>query len=97
MIFPHTQTELINPLFSPLTQHPIPLISEADWVFPDFGKGRLNWEDDLEMYSLFLDRKEELKEDHVSYMRRHPELKAILGDFLQVSNGGFGCDFALFR
>ena len=57
---------------------------DADWVFPDFGKGKLHWEDDIEMLSHFLDRKEELKEDHVNYMKRHPELKAILGDFLQV-------------
>ena len=54
-------------------------------MFPDFGKGVLHWEDDIEMLSQFLDRKEELKEDHVNYMKRHPELKAILGDFLQVS------------
>lgn len=53
-------------------------------MFPDFGKGKLHWEDDIEMLSHFLDRKEELKEDHVNYMKRHPELKAILGDFLQV-------------
>ena len=25
-----------------------------------------------------------LQEDHINYMKRHPELKAILGDFLQV-------------
>lgn len=56
---------------------------DADWVFPDFGKGKLHWEDDIEMLSHFLDRKDELKEDHVNYMKRHPELKAILGDFLQ--------------
>lgn len=56
---------------------------DADWVFPDFGKGNLNWEDDLEMLSQFLDRKQNLQEDHINYMKRHPELKAILGDFLQ--------------
>jgi hypothetical protein len=56
---------------------------DADWVFPDFGKGKLHWEDHIEMLSHFLDRKDELKEDHVNYMKRHPELKAILGDFLQ--------------
>ena len=63
-----------------------PLLPDADWVFPDFGKGKLHWEDDIEMLSHFLDRKDELKEDHVNYMKRHPELKAILGDFLQVGS-----------
>ncbi|XP_062501457.1 ciliogenesis-associated TTC17-interacting protein-like [Corticium candelabrum] len=45
--------------------------------------GSLHWEDDMEMFSQYLDRKEELKEIHAVYMREHPELKAILADFLQ--------------
>ncbi|XP_071803391.1 ciliogenesis-associated TTC17-interacting protein-like [Asterias amurensis] len=43
----------------------------------------LNWEEDMQLYSKFLDRKEELKGDHATYMRHHPELKALLADFLQ--------------
>eukprot|EP00116_Pleurobrachia_bachei_P004000 sb/3464262/ len=82
----YTRSQIDSPVYMKIKSLPETFLKdeEADWVFPDFGKGRLNWEDDLEMYSLFLDRKEELKEDHVSYMRRHPELKAILGDFLQT-------------
>ncbi|KAM9482308.1 ciliogenesis-associated TTC17-interacting protein [Clarias gariepinus] len=47
-------------------------------------KKPLVWEKDIELYSKFLDRKEELKADHSSYVRQHPELKALLADFLQM-------------
>lgn len=50
---------------------------------PLFEKKELNWEEDVQMYSKFLDRKEELKNDHTVYLRHHPELKALLADFLQ--------------
>ncbi|XP_061410939.1 ciliogenesis-associated TTC17-interacting protein isoform X1 [Lethenteron reissneri] len=43
----------------------------------------LNWEEDMQMYSHFLDRKEELLSEHAEYARAHPELRALLGDFLQ--------------
>ncbi|KAJ3595018.1 hypothetical protein NHX12_004323 [Muraenolepis orangiensis] len=39
--------------------------------------------EDMEMRSKFLDRKEELMADHASYLRQHPELRALLADFLQ--------------
>ncbi|KAB5584454.1 hypothetical protein PHYPO_G00107720 [Pangasianodon hypophthalmus] len=47
-------------------------------------KKPLVWEEDIELYSKFFDRKEELKADHSSYVRQHPELKALLADFLQM-------------
>ncbi|KAJ0041675.1 hypothetical protein NL108_008521, partial [Boleophthalmus pectinirostris] len=43
----------------------------------------LSWEEDMQMRSKFLDRKEELKVDHASYLRRHPEIQALISDFLQ--------------
>ncbi|KAM9323019.1 ciliogenesis-associated TTC17-interacting protein-like [Pholidichthys leucotaenia] len=43
----------------------------------------LVWEEDLQMHSKFLDRKEELKEDHTSYLRQHPEIRTLISDFLQ--------------
>ncbi|KAJ7391787.1 hypothetical protein OS493_016075 [Desmophyllum pertusum] len=43
----------------------------------------LKWEEDMQLFSRFLDRKAELADDHATYMRRHPELKALLADFLQ--------------
>jgi len=43
----------------------------------------LKWEEDMELYSKFMDRKEELADDHSTYVRSHPELKALLADFLQ--------------
>ncbi|KAJ8255275.1 hypothetical protein GJAV_G00203040 [Gymnothorax javanicus] len=46
-------------------------------------KKPLVWEEDLQLCSKFLDRKEALKADHALYIRQHPELKALLADFLQ--------------
>ncbi|XP_028396250.1 ciliogenesis-associated TTC17-interacting protein-like [Dendronephthya gigantea] len=43
----------------------------------------LKWDEDMELLSQFTDRKEELVDDHNTYIRRHPEVKAILADFLQ--------------
>uniref|UniRef100_A0A4W4HFD7 Ciliogenesis-associated TTC17-interacting protein n=1 Tax=Electrophorus electricus TaxID=8005 RepID=A0A4W4HFD7_ELEEL len=51
---------------------------------PVFEKKPLIWEEDMELYSKFLDRKEELKADHCSYVSQHPELKTLLADFLQL-------------
>lgn len=50
---------------------------------PKFDKKELNWREDMQLYSKFLDRKEELKADHAVYMKDHPEVKALLADFLQ--------------
>ncbi|XP_033837832.1 ciliogenesis-associated TTC17-interacting protein isoform X2 [Periophthalmus magnuspinnatus] len=46
-------------------------------------KMSLSWEEDMQMRSKFLDRKEEQKADHASYLRRHPEIRALISDFLQ--------------
>ncbi|XP_044074962.1 ciliogenesis-associated TTC17-interacting protein [Siniperca chuatsi] len=43
----------------------------------------LVWEEDMQMQSKLLDRKEELKADHASYLRHHPEVRALISDFLQ--------------
>ncbi|KAM9349974.1 ciliogenesis-associated TTC17-interacting protein [Symphorus nematophorus] len=48
-----------------------------------FEKIPLVWEEDMQMRSKFLDRKEELKADHASYLRQHPEIRALISDFLQ--------------
>ncbi|XP_016304785.1 ciliogenesis-associated TTC17-interacting protein-like [Sinocyclocheilus anshuiensis] len=55
---------------------------EKDQI-PVFEKKPLIWEEDMELYSKIFDRKEELKADYSSYIRQHPVLKALLGDFLQ--------------
>lgn len=41
------------------------------------------WEEDMQFWSRFLDRKEELRGDHSTYIQKHPELKALMTDFLQ--------------
>ncbi|XP_076807456.1 ciliogenesis-associated TTC17-interacting protein-like [Clavelina lepadiformis] len=50
---------------------------------PIFGKQPLVWEQDMEMNSRFLQRKEELVAGHERYLREHPEATALLADFFQ--------------
>ncbi|XP_006157491.1 ciliogenesis-associated TTC17-interacting protein isoform X2 [Tupaia chinensis] len=49
---------------------------------PVFEKKPLVWEEDMELYSRFLHRKEELRLSHASYLRQHPEAHALISDFL---------------
>ncbi|XP_053453983.1 ciliogenesis-associated TTC17-interacting protein isoform X1 [Nycticebus coucang] len=62
----------------------MPIIREEDELEPRpvFEKKPLAWEEDLELYSRFLDRKEELRLSHTSYLRQHPEAQALVSDFL---------------
>ncbi|CAH8525321.1 unnamed protein product [Heterobilharzia americana] len=43
----------------------------------------LNWEDDLELYSRFLDRKDEIKAQYLLYLRDHPEIRDMISDFIK--------------
>ncbi|XP_067596706.1 ciliogenesis-associated TTC17-interacting protein isoform X3 [Pseudorca crassidens] len=62
----------------------VPTLREADDIEPHpvFEKKPLVWEEDLELYSKFVDRKEELRLSHNSYLRQHPEAQALISDFL---------------
>lgn len=51
---------------------------------PAFPKQPLDWEEDAQLCSWFLDRKEELRASHSTYTRQHPELAALLAHFLQA-------------
>ncbi|XP_059676509.1 ciliogenesis-associated TTC17-interacting protein [Gavia stellata] len=51
---------------------------------PLFPKQPLDWEEDIQLCSWFLDRKEELQASHAAYIQQHPELRALLADFLQA-------------
>uniref|UniRef100_A0A8C9AM60 Ciliogenesis-associated TTC17-interacting protein n=1 Tax=Prolemur simus TaxID=1328070 RepID=A0A8C9AM60_PROSS len=62
----------------------MPIMREEDEIEPRpvFEKKPLVWEEDMELYSKFLDRKEELRLGHSSYLRQHPEAQALTSDFL---------------
>ncbi|XP_006867924.1 PREDICTED: uncharacterized protein C2orf62 homolog [Chrysochloris asiatica] len=62
----------------------MPILREEDEIEPPpvFEAKPLPWEEDLELYSKFLDRKEELRLSHASYMRHHPQAQALISDFL---------------
>ncbi|XP_012497914.1 PREDICTED: ciliogenesis-associated TTC17-interacting protein [Propithecus coquereli] len=62
----------------------MPVMREEDEIEPRpvFEKKPLVWEEDMELYSKFLDRKEELRLGHTSYLRQHPEAQALISDFL---------------
>ncbi|XP_051786984.1 ciliogenesis-associated TTC17-interacting protein-like isoform X2 [Erpetoichthys calabaricus] len=49
---------------------------------PTFEKESLVWVEDLQVYSRFLDIKELLTASHLTYFKHHPELKALIQDFL---------------
>ncbi|XP_075009073.1 ciliogenesis-associated TTC17-interacting protein isoform X2 [Calonectris borealis] len=51
---------------------------------PPFPKQPLDWEEDIQLCSWFLDRKEELQASHAAYIQQHPELRVLLADFLQA-------------
>ncbi|XP_019493723.1 PREDICTED: ciliogenesis-associated TTC17-interacting protein isoform X3 [Hipposideros armiger] len=62
----------------------MPVIRERDEIEPRpvFEKKPLMWEEDMELYSRFLDRKEELRLSHTRYLQQHPEATALISDFL---------------
>ncbi|XP_059024042.1 ciliogenesis-associated TTC17-interacting protein isoform X1 [Mustela lutreola] len=62
----------------------MPILKEKDEMEPRpvFEKKPLVWVEDMELYSRFVDRKEELRLSHSSYLRQHPEAQALISDFL---------------
>jgi len=78
-----SRVQVGSPVTMRISQLPKPVEEEEEAEKPTFGKKELNWEEDMQLYSRFLDRKDELKNEHAVYMRHHPELKSLLSDFLQ--------------
>lgn len=72
-----------SPVTMKLSFVPPFIIRDEEPPKPTFEKQPLKWEEDAQLYSQFLDRKDELKADHAKYMSHHPELKALLADFMQ--------------
>ncbi|XP_023415868.1 ciliogenesis-associated TTC17-interacting protein isoform X1 [Cavia porcellus] len=62
----------------------MPILREEDEIEPPlaFPKRPLVWEEDMELYSKFLDRKEQLRLGHAGYLRQHPDAQAVVSDFL---------------
>ncbi|XP_027947931.1 ciliogenesis-associated TTC17-interacting protein isoform X1 [Eumetopias jubatus] len=70
------------PGYCMITQMPILREKDETEPGPAFEKRPLVWEEDMELYSRFVDRKEELRLSHTSYLRQHPEAQALISDFL---------------
>ncbi|KAM5326777.1 LOW QUALITY PROTEIN: ciliogenesis-associated TTC17-interacting protein [Glossophaga mutica] len=62
----------------------MPILREEDEIEPrpEFEKKPLPWEDDMELYSRFLERKEQLRLSHTRYLQQHPDAEALVSDFL---------------
>ncbi|KAJ6665512.1 hypothetical protein lerEdw1_003353 [Lerista edwardsae] len=73
-----------SPAIMVILKMPILIDTDEPDPRPTFDKVTLEWDEDPELYSLFLDKKEELQASHATYVRRHPELTALLADFLQL-------------
>ncbi|XP_028986889.1 ciliogenesis-associated TTC17-interacting protein [Betta splendens] len=65
---------------SPVTMRLLELPRQPEQAFERIP---LVLEEDMEMRSKFLKRKEELKADHALYLRKHPQIRALISDFLQ--------------
>ncbi|XP_046883917.1 ciliogenesis-associated TTC17-interacting protein [Hypomesus transpacificus] len=78
-----SRVQVGSPVTMRLLQLPPRSNKEVSDDKPVFEKRPLVWEEDMQMHSKFLDRKEELKAEHASYLRQHPELRVIMADFLQ--------------
>ncbi|XP_033876961.1 ciliogenesis-associated TTC17-interacting protein [Acipenser ruthenus] len=78
-----SRVQIGSPVTMKLIQMPLLKEKEEEEQKPVFEKKPLIWEEDMHLYSKYLDRKEELKANHTTYVRHHPELKAIMADFLQ--------------
>ncbi|XP_042562179.1 ciliogenesis-associated TTC17-interacting protein [Clupea harengus] len=78
-----SRVQIGSPVMMKLLKLPTLITGDEQDKRPVFEKRLLVWEEDMQLYSKFLDRKEELKADHMSYVRHHPELRAVLADFLQ--------------
>ncbi|KAM9305717.1 ciliogenesis-associated TTC17-interacting protein [Gastrophryne carolinensis] len=78
-----SRVQVGSPITMKLTALPILSEPEEQDPKPVFEKKPLDWEDDVELQSEFLDRKEELISAHETYLRRHPEMKVLLSDFMQ--------------
>ncbi|XP_072436083.1 ciliogenesis-associated TTC17-interacting protein [Chiloscyllium punctatum] len=78
-----SRVQVGSPATMVLTQ--LPHLREADEEEPKpvFEKKPLIWEEDLQLYSKFIDRTEALKADYNSYLRHHPELRSLMADFLE--------------
>ncbi|XP_053545781.1 ciliogenesis-associated TTC17-interacting protein [Bombina bombina] len=78
-----SRVQIGSPIIMKLTQ--LPILAEADEADPKpvFGKKVLDWEEDMQLHSEFLGRKEELISDHTTYLHQHPEMKILLADFMQ--------------
>ncbi|KAM4669512.1 ciliogenesis-associated TTC17-interacting protein [Amazona ochrocephala] len=72
-----------SPMVMRLQDEPVPA-AETDGVKtqPPFPKQPLDWEEDIQLFSWFLDRKGELQEYHAAYIQQHPELQVLLSNFL---------------
>ncbi|XP_078490566.1 ciliogenesis-associated TTC17-interacting protein-like [Ciona intestinalis] len=68
-----------------VTLEKVPRLIQREIVEPKpvFEKKKLIWEEDMEMNSRFLQRKEELKAGHEKYLREHPDATALIADFFQ--------------
>ncbi|XP_036609292.1 ciliogenesis-associated TTC17-interacting protein [Trichosurus vulpecula] len=62
----------------------MPIMREKDEFDPKpvFEKKPLDWEEDVQLFAMFRDRKEELQASHTTYMGHHPEAQNLISDFL---------------
>ncbi|KAM8934047.1 ciliogenesis-associated TTC17-interacting protein [Pelodytes ibericus] len=78
-----SRVQIGSPVLVQLALMPVLIEAEQPDPKPVFEKKPLIWEEDMQLYSNFLDRKEEFIADYETYLRRHPEVQLLLADFMQ--------------
>lgn len=72
-----------SPSVIKVTEKPEPIEIDEYLDLPVINKKELDWENDMQMHSNYLDRKDELENEYNQYLHDHPDLKHLLGDFMQ--------------
>ncbi|XP_069840897.1 ciliogenesis-associated TTC17-interacting protein isoform X2 [Dendropsophus ebraccatus] len=78
-----SRVQVGSPVTMRLSQMPVLSEMEDENPKPQFEKKPLSWEEDAQLCSEFLERKEVLLSDHTTYLQRRPEVRAVIDDFLQ--------------
>jgi len=78
-----TRLQIGSPISMTIPKLPLKPIEEDLPPKPIVGKKPLNYEDDVELNSLFNQRKNEYKSSHYTYLDAHPEFRSLLADFVQ--------------
>ncbi|XP_063721295.1 ciliogenesis-associated TTC17-interacting protein-like [Symsagittifera roscoffensis] len=78
-----TRLQIGSPISMTILKLPLKPIAEDLPPKPEVPKKPLSYEDDVELNSIFNQKKNEYKSSHSTYLNEHPEFNSLLSDFVQ--------------